>query len=93
MSARRIRRVRLLALGLALALPGAARAGGLPLRFERLSLEQGLSQSIVECILQDARGFMWFGTEDGLNRYDGYQFVVFRPRPAGVHATDLRCPV
>ncbi len=81
MSARRIRRVRLLALGLALALPGAARAGGLPLRFERLSLEQGLSQSIVECILQDARGFMWFGTEDGLNRYDGYQFVVFRPSP------------
>ena len=49
--------------------------------FERLSLEQGLSQSIVECIIQDARGFMWFGTQDGLNRYDGYQFTVLRQDP------------
>jgi ligand-binding sensor domain-containing protein len=49
--------------------------------FERLSLEEGLSQSIVECIIQDARGFMWFGTQDGLNRYDGYQFTVLRQDP------------
>jgi len=46
--------------------------------FERLSIEQGLSQSIVECILQDSRGFMWFGTQDGLNKYDGYKFTVLR---------------
>lgn len=64
-----------------LILPAAIAADDLPLRFERLSLEQGLSQSIVECITQDARGFMWFGTEDGLNRYDGYKFEVFRPGP------------
>jgi ligand-binding sensor domain-containing protein len=35
----------------------------------------------VSAILQDRRGFMWFGTKDGLNRCDGYQFVVFRHDP------------
>jgi ligand-binding sensor domain-containing protein len=48
------------------------------LRFEHISLERGLSQSTVQCALQDRRGFMWFGTEDGLNRFDGYQFLVYR---------------
>lgn len=48
------------------------------LRFERLSLEQGLSQSHVNCILQDRHGFLWLGTQDGLNRYDGYRFQVFK---------------
>ncbi len=52
-----------------------------PFRFERLSIEQGLSQSSVYCILQDRRGFMWFGTADGLNRYDGYDFVVYQHNP------------
>ena len=49
--------------------------------FEQISLEQGLSQSIVTCIAQDTRGFMWFGTEDGLNKYDGYSFTVYRHDP------------
>ncbi len=49
-----------------------------PARFEHLSIEQGLSQSSVNCILQDRRGFMWFGTEEGLNRYDGCEFRVFK---------------
>jgi len=48
------------------------------LRFEHLSLEQGLSQSSVYAIVQEHKGFMWFGTEDGLNRYDGYRFWVYR---------------
>jgi signal transduction histidine kinase/ligand-binding sensor domain-containing protein len=48
------------------------------MRFERLSLEQGLSQSNVLCILQDKRGFLWIGSQDGLNRFDGYAFTVFR---------------
>ncbi len=49
--------------------------------FDRLSVEQGLSQSTVQAILQDRDGLMWFGTMDGLNRYDGYNFVVYRHDP------------
>lgn len=44
------------------------------LMFDRLSIENGLSQITVHAILQDSKGFLWFGTEDGLNRYDGYDF-------------------
>ncbi len=51
-------------------------------RFRRLSLEEGLSQVMVNCIMQDRKGFMWFGTKDGLNRYDGYEFRIYRPDPA-----------
>lgn len=46
--------------------------------FERISLQQGLSQSVIESIVQDRKGFLWFATEDGLNRYDGYGFTVYR---------------
>lgn len=49
-----------------------------PAVFEHLTMTQGLSQSTVYCSLQDSRGFLWFGTEDGLNRYDGVRFRVFR---------------
>ncbi|MBU2493170.1 MAG: hypothetical protein KJ571_11145 [Bacteroidetes bacterium] len=48
------------------------------IKFERLSIEHGLSQITVQAILQDSKGFIWFGTEDGLNRYDGYKFTTFR---------------
>ncbi|WP_236657159.1 ligand-binding sensor domain-containing protein [Acidisarcina polymorpha] len=51
---------------------------GREIRFSRLSAAQGLSQVRVSNIIQDDRGFMWFGTQDGLNRYDGYKFKVFR---------------
>lgn len=46
--------------------------------FSHLGLEQGLSQSSVLCIIQDQSGFMWFGTKDGLNRYDGNSFRIFQ---------------
>jgi len=45
--------------------------------FERLSTAEGLSQSSTTCILQDTTGFLWLGTQEGLNRYDGYQFIVY----------------
>lgn len=48
------------------------------LRFKHISNEQGLSNSTIETILQDSRGFLWFGTRDGLNRFDGAQMVVYR---------------
>ena len=51
------------------------------LRFEHLSTNNGLSQSNAICLLQDSRGFMWFGTQDGLNRYDGYTFVIYKNNP------------
>ena len=52
------------------------------LSFEHLSIEDGLSQITVHSILQDKKGFLWIGTEDGLNRYDGYNFVVYRSDPS-----------
>ncbi len=54
------------------------RAQAPTISFQRLSSEHGLSQASVHCILQDRRGFMWFGTQDGLNRYDGYRFTVYK---------------
>jgi len=51
------------------------------IRFERLGVEHGLSDNNVYGIHQDTKGFMWFGTTDGLNRYDGYHFTVYRNDP------------
>ncbi|GAB3278924.1 two-component regulator propeller domain-containing protein [Larkinella harenae] len=50
-------------------------------QFEHLSAEDGLSNNYVTAILQDQDGFMWFGTADGLNKYDGSTFTVFKPNP------------
>jgi signal transduction histidine kinase/ligand-binding sensor domain-containing protein len=49
-----------------------------PVLFERLDHEQGLSNDAVRCLLQDRTGFLWVGTENGLNRYDGTRFTVYR---------------
>jgi signal transduction histidine kinase/ligand-binding sensor domain-containing protein/CheY-like chemotaxis protein len=54
---------------------------GQELHFTHLSLEEGLSQTTISAIAQDSRGFMWFGTHDGINRYDGYDFVTYRGDP------------
>jgi signal transduction histidine kinase/ligand-binding sensor domain-containing protein len=51
------------------------------LKFTHLTTNDGLSQGYVTAILQDRRGFMWFATRDGLNRYDGNSFVVYKHDP------------
>src|SRR6476660_8256215 len=61
-----------------------ARIGDAPvsdLKFTHLTTDDGLSQGYVTDILQDRRGFMWFATRDGLNRYDGNTFVVYKHNP------------
>lgn len=49
--------------------------------FEHLSVEDGLSSSSINSIIQDKKGFLWIGTEEGLNRYDGYSFKIFKNDP------------
>ena len=51
------------------------------LYFDKINTDNGLSHNKVNAILQDARGFIWIGTEDGLNRYDGNDFLIFRSTP------------
>jgi signal transduction histidine kinase/ligand-binding sensor domain-containing protein/CheY-like chemotaxis protein/HPt (histidine-containing phosphotransfer) domain-containing protein len=77
----------LLALALQLSLSAGACAAPAPppvstpvssLRFEHLSVDDGLAQESVLSIVQDPDGFMWFGTQSGLSRYDGYRFTNYR---------------
>ena len=51
------------------------------LTFRHLKVEDGLSQNTINCIYQDHYGFMWFGTQDGLNCYDGFKFTIYRSDP------------
>jgi ligand-binding sensor domain-containing protein/signal transduction histidine kinase len=60
------------------------------IRFDHYGLTEGLSQSTVNCIVQDAQGFMWFGTQDGLNRFDGYDFKVYTTEPNNSHSLSDR---
>lgn len=63
----------------------ACPAGAIPesaIRFRSLGLEEGLSQSVVISLAEDREGFLWIGTQDGLNRYDGLEFEVFRANPS-----------
>lgn len=69
-------------------------AQGPEIKFEHLSIVDGLSQNTVRAILQDHRGFLWFATQDGLNRYDGYDFKIFRPDPddpQSISSSDILC--
>ncbi|MBC7446651.1 MAG: hypothetical protein H7330_01155 [Hymenobacteraceae bacterium] len=78
-----------LAFGLATPSAHGAEEGGGPtetiLRFKRLGTAEGLSENSAYCLLQDRRGFLWIGTQDGLNRYDGTGVRVFKP---GAHPAD-----
>ncbi|MGV7211634.1 two-component regulator propeller domain-containing protein [Oxalobacteraceae bacterium A2-2] len=71
----------------ALCLVHGAAAAPLSLRFQHLGVEEGLAQESVNCMLQDRHGYMWFGTQAGLSRYDGYRMAVFKndlSRPASL---------
>lgn len=48
------------------------------IKFDQLTLKDGLSHGLVNHIIQDSRGYMWFATQDGLNRYDGFNFKIFK---------------
>jgi ligand-binding sensor domain-containing protein/methyl-accepting chemotaxis protein len=50
-------------------------------KFDHIGTDKGLSQATVNCIYQDSKGFIWFGTNDGLNCYDGYSFRIFKFNP------------
>ncbi len=62
--------------------------------FSHYSIGQGLSQSIVDAVVQDRQGFMWFVTEDGLNRFDGHNFRIFKHNPQDPNSlshNELKC--
>jgi signal transduction histidine kinase/ligand-binding sensor domain-containing protein/CheY-like chemotaxis protein/AraC-like DNA-binding protein len=63
------------------------------LKFQHIGVEDGLSNSTIECIFQDYRGFLWFGTRDGLNKYDGSQITIFKhdKTPNSLSDNFIRC--
>ncbi|HEX2933920.1 MAG TPA: two-component regulator propeller domain-containing protein [Bacteroidales bacterium] len=56
------------------------------IKFKHYTTIDGLSQNSIQCIYQDSIGFIWLGTGDGLNRFDGYEFKVYLPDPSNPHA-------
>lgn len=73
-----INRIQIAAIAVFLILPFFVYAQKPSLNFEHFGTHEGLSQINVNCIIQDSRGFMWIGSRNGLNRYDGYKFTTFR---------------
>ncbi|MEO5572634.1 MAG: two-component regulator propeller domain-containing protein [Bacteroidia bacterium] len=64
------------------------------LYFRHLTIQQGISQNTITCILQDNYGFLWLGTEDGLNRYNGYDVDVYKHDPSDtrtISQSNIRC--
>ncbi len=51
------------------------------LKFTNYTINDGLSDGLINCVIQDHQGFMWFGTGDGLDRFDGYEFTAFQHNP------------
>ena len=78
--------VRLAILVVACVLSGPLR--GDTAHFSRLSVQDGLSASSVESIAEDRYGFIWFGTQEGLNRFDGYSFRAYQASPEPGHLSD-----
>jgi signal transduction histidine kinase/ligand-binding sensor domain-containing protein len=73
-----LQRALLIAAILLAGFPPRVQAQSGSIRFDTLSVENGLSQSTVHVILQDTQGLLWFGTDDGLNKYDGYNFTLYK---------------
>ena len=65
--------------------------GQQPYHFERLTDKEGLSKEYIFCIHQGKNGYLWFGTWDGLNRYDGYQLDLIKPDPGNPHSLSTNC--
>ena len=64
------------------------------IKFKRLSIDEGLSAVTVNAIFQDSQDFIWIGTQDGLNRYDGYHFKTFKNDPfnqKSISSNDVKC--
>jgi ligand-binding sensor domain-containing protein/signal transduction histidine kinase len=55
------------------------------LNLTALNSDNGLSQHTIQCIFKDKYGFMWFGTQDGLNKYDGYKFTIYKHQYNNAH--------
>ncbi|MES2276116.1 MAG: two-component regulator propeller domain-containing protein [Bacteroidota bacterium] len=72
--------MQVLLLALLFLIPGPIHAAVQPF-VEQLGIKDGLSNNEVRSIFQDRQGYLWFGTYDGLNRYNGYDFKIFRNRP------------
>lgn len=69
-------------------------AWGISHNFAHLTIKEGLSQSTIKSIHQDYKGFIWFGSADGLNKYDAYTFTIYRNNPADARTlcgNDIAC--
>ena len=56
------------------------------LSFENIGVKDDLSHSYVKCMIQDQLGFLWFGTHNGLNRYDSYAFKIYKSKEHDPHS-------
>ncbi|MEX2333997.1 MAG: two-component regulator propeller domain-containing protein, partial [Pseudohongiella sp.] len=74
---------------LLLAAPVLAQQNRPDISFDQITVQEGLSQNAVHSVLQDRRGYLWIATEDGLNRYDGYGFTIYRRALADSEQPDL----
>ena len=74
----RIRIIRVILIGICITFHLFVDAQQRVLKFTNISTEQGLSENTVLDIIQDPYGFMWFATENGLTKYDGMNYTVFR---------------
>jgi signal transduction histidine kinase/ligand-binding sensor domain-containing protein len=71
--------------------PGVAKAQVAAVTFSHITVDNGLSQSIVHCALQDKSGLIWIGTDDGLNCYNGYDFKIYKNDFNDKHSLSSNC--